>query len=228
LRAESEEALPEDLKKITLATECFHKASLIHDDIEDGDTERYGAQTLHTEHGVAVALNVGDLLIGEGYRLIATSGLSATQKAEMLRHAAEGHRQLCRGQGAELCWMQTPEPLTQEQVLDIFRHKTAPAFAVALHLGALTAGCEPHAAVASTLAAYSEALGIAYQIRDDMDDLAGDTAARRPSLFPALSRDQGRRLLENHKEEAIRSLVGIDNANLKGLLRRVQEERKQP
>ena len=221
LRGEGDGAIPEDLKKITLATECFHKASLIHDDIEDGDTERYGVQTLHAEHGVAVALNAGDLLIGEGYRLIAATGLTAAQKAEMLRCAAEGHRQLCRGQGAELCWMHAPEPLMQEQVLDIFRHKTAPAFEVALHLGALTAGCEPHAAIASTLAAYSEALGIAYQIRDDMEDRTADAAAKRPSLFPALSREQARRLLESHKDQAIRSLVTVDNACLKGLLRRV-------
>jgi len=221
LRGESGMALPDDLKKIAVASECFHKASLIHDDIEDGDTERYGAQTLHAEHGLAVALNAGDLLIGEGYRLIAASNLSAAQKSEMLRCAAEGHRQLCRGQGAELCWMRTPEPLTQQQVTDIFRHKTAPAFEVALHLGALTAGCEPHAAVASTLTTYSEALGIAYQIRDDIEDLSEDAAALRPSLFPAISREQASRLLETYTEEAIRSLVTIDNASLKGLLRRV-------
>lgn len=218
---EDKKPLPDDLKKIAVAAECFHKASLIHDDIEDGDTERYGAQTLHAEHGLAVALNTGDLLIGEGYRLIADSSLSAAQKAEMLRCAAEGHRQLCRGQGAEICWMRAPQPLTQEQVLEIFRHKTAPAFEVALHLGALTAGCEPHEAIAPTLSAYSEALGIAYQIRDDNEDRDGDAAARRPSLVPAISREQAQLLLEHYKGAAIRSLVAIDNVQLKGLLRRV-------
>src|SRR6185436_2079766 len=50
--------LPEDLRKVAVAVECFHKASLIHDDIEDDDAERYGKKTLHEEHGVAVALNV--------------------------------------------------------------------------------------------------------------------------------------------------------------------------
>ena len=221
LREDTGARLPDDLKKIAVASECFHKASLIHDDIEDGDTERYGAQTLHAEHGVAVALNAGDLLIGEGYRLIAASQLTAGQKSEMLRCAAEGHRQLCRGQGAELCWMRTPEPLKQPQVINIFQHKTAPAFEVALHLGALTAGCQPHAAVASALTAYSQALGIAYQIRDDLEDRAGDAAALRPSLFPALSREQAKHLLASYKDEAILSLAKIDNAALKGLLRRV-------
>src|SRR5215218_6512602 len=99
LREDSSKPLPEDLRKVALAVECFHKASLIHDDIEDGDAERYGAPTLHSEYGVAVALNVGDLLIGEGYRLIAAAGVSAEQRVLMLQVASEGQRELCRGQG---------------------------------------------------------------------------------------------------------------------------------
>jgi len=213
--------LPEDLKKIAAAVECFHKASLIHDDIEDNDAERYGVETLHSQYGVPVALNAGDLLIGEGYRLIATSGLSSDQKASMLRFAAEGQRQLCRGQGVELCWMRTPGPLTEPQVLDIFRCKTAPAFEVALHLGALAAGCEEHASLTSILTAYSEALGIAYQIRDDLEDDGDDAAALRPSLLPVVSRERAGTLLETYKNEAVRSLANIDNPNMKGLLRRI-------
>src|SRR6266478_2175923 len=139
LRNEVGKPLPDDLRKIAVAVECFHKASLIHDDIEDNDAQRYGEKTLHEEFGVAVALNVGDLLIGEGYRLIAASGVSAQQKAEMIGVAANGQRELCRGQGAELCWARKPLPLTSSQVLDIFRQKTAPAFEVALKLGAIYA-----------------------------------------------------------------------------------------
>src|SRR5204863_8716369 len=76
--------LPDDLRKIAVAIECFHKASLIHDDIEDNDQMRYGEKTLHEEYGVPVALNVGDLLIGEGYRLIGACQAAADQKAQML------------------------------------------------------------------------------------------------------------------------------------------------
>src|SRR5207244_208020 len=137
LRDNTGAALPEDIRKIALAIECFHKASLIHDDIEDNDALRYGEKTLHEEYGVPVALNVGDLLIGEGYRLIGACQASAEQKAEMLAVAAAGQRELCRGQGAELCWRGEPKALTSLQVLDIFRKKTAPAFEVALRLGAI-------------------------------------------------------------------------------------------
>ncbi len=197
LRRDTGKPLPDDLRKIAVAVECFHKASLIHDDIEDNDALRYGEKTLHEEHGVAVALNVGDLLIGEGYRLIASSRASAEAKAEMMRVAAEGHRQLCRGQGAELCWARNPSPLTQPQVLDIFRQKTAPAFEVALPLGALYAGTEQHEEVGDVLATYSEALGIAYQIRDDLSDLGdtgetNDIAGLRPSLLLAAAHEKAK------------------------------------
>ena len=198
--------LPEDIRNIAVAVESFHKASLIHDDIEDNDKQRYGEKTLHEEHGVAVALNVGDLLIGEGYRLLGASQASAEQRAEMLLVASQGQQQLCRGQGAELCWARRPQPLSQTQVLDIFRKKTAPAFEVALRLGAIYAGSERHEEVSDALSNYSEALGIAYQIRDDLSDLGSqgetnDIAGLRPSLLLAVAyekaKDANKALLES-------------------------------
>src|SRR5438477_647210 len=189
--------LPEDIRNIAVAVESFHKASLIHDDIEDNDKQRYGEKTLHEEHGVAVALNVGDLLIGEGYRLLGASQASAEQRAEMLLVASQGQQQLCRGQGAGLCWARTPQPLSQTQVLDLFRKKTAPAFEVALRLGAIYAGSERHEEVSDALANYSEALGIAYQIRDDLSDLGtkgetNDIAGLRPSLLLAVAYEKAK------------------------------------
>jgi len=77
-----------------------------------------------------------------------------------------------------------------QAVLDIFRMKTAPAFEVALSLGAILAGCDEQ--VGTVLKAYSEALGIAYQIRDDLEDLRSPEgielcARRRPSVLLALA-----------------------------------------
>ncbi len=197
LRRDTGKPLPEDIKKVAVAVECFHKASLIHDDIEDNDALRYGEKTLHEEYGTAVALNVGDLLIGEGYRLLAACKASPAQKAEMVRIASEGQRELCRGQGAELCWARNPQSLTQHQVLDIFRKKTAPAFEVALRVGALYAGVEQHEEVEDVLHVYSEALGIAYQIRDDLSDLGdtgetNDIAGLRPSLLLAVAHEKAK------------------------------------
>ena len=180
-------ATTEDLKKLALAVECFHKASLVHDDIEDDDADRYGEKTLHEEHGVPVALNVGDYLLGEGYRLIAEPSVPAEARSEMLKVAAKGHRMLSLGQGAELSWANDPKPLLSRKVLDIFTKKTAPAFEVALRIGALYAGED----LDEVIRDYSGNLGIAYQIRDDMDDVFGeidsnDARDMRPSLLLAM------------------------------------------
>ena len=261
LRDDRGEPIPEDIRKIAVAVECFHKASLIHDDIEDEDHERYGESTLHQEHGVPVALNVGDLLIGEGYRLLGECNVSDTQKTEMILAASRGQRELCRGQGAELLWASKPGVLKSTQVLEIFRQKTAPAFEVALQVGAAYAGHLSE--VEDVLHDYSEALGIAYQIRDDLDDLSEDSGKNelgtiRPSILLSTTHEKAKGedkefmaalwsgvdatadldrvralansvkaddrcmlLLETYKETAIRSLQDLENANLKGLLRRV-------
>jgi geranylgeranyl pyrophosphate synthase len=187
------QAVPGGVRKVALAVECFHKASLIHDDIEDDDDERYGQQTVHAEHGVAVALNVGDLLLGEGYRLLAESGAPPRVISQMVRIASAGHRALCLGQGAELCWSRVQRPMGVQEVLGIFRQKTAPAFEVALRLGAAyaEAGDDVH----EVLARYSEALGIAYQIRDDLEDLSSEAGAAgkpKPTLPLAEAFDRAR------------------------------------
>jgi geranylgeranyl diphosphate synthase type II len=253
--------IPDALKRIAIAVECFHKASLIHDDIEDGDGLRYGENALHVECGLPVALNAGDLLIGEGYRLLAGCDAPAAVRGALVRIAAEGHRQLCLGQGAELEWARHPRALNVTDVLEIFRRKTSPAFEVALRLGAAYAGAPDE--VHETLSRYSDALGIAYQIRDDLEDLTvtdapDDLQAMRPSLPMALAcerttgperallerawrKETGatdaaglrgliaashadercRTLVEMYKEQAIQTLPDLQNASLKGLLRRV-------
>ena len=58
------------MRLAALAVECFHKASLVHDDIEDGDELRDGVETLFVRETLPVALNVGDYLLGLGYRIL--------------------------------------------------------------------------------------------------------------------------------------------------------------
>ncbi|MBN2450894.1 MAG: polyprenyl synthetase family protein [Lentisphaeria bacterium] len=157
----------EAVRRLALAVECFHKASLIHDDIEDGDGTRYEQPALHVARGVPIALNVGDLLIGEGYRLVGCCGLPAERIAALLRVAADGHRLLAVGQGEELAWCRSPGPLHTDRLIDVYRMKTAPAFSVALRFGAICAGCDD---TDEPLDRFSAALGTAYQIRDDLDD----------------------------------------------------------
>jgi geranylgeranyl diphosphate synthase, type II len=185
LNPDISDEMPDSLKKLAVAAECFHKASLVHDDIEDGDDVRYGEPTLHAEHGIAVALNLGDLLLGDGYALIGDCDVPDPQRAAILRVATAGHRTLCLGQGAEFQWARRPRPLSSLEVLDIFRKKTSPAFEVALLFGANLVQHDPE--TSQIISEFSEALGIAYQIRDDVEDMseewvANDLVAGRPSL----------------------------------------------
>jgi geranylgeranyl pyrophosphate synthase len=214
--------LPMALRQVSVAVECFHKASLVHDDIEDGDDRRYGQDALHAEHGVPVALNAGDLLVGEGYRLLAGCDAPADVRAAIVQVAAAGHRQLCLGQGAELDWVRSPGALSSKDVIEIFRRKTSPAFEVALRAGAALAGVPDD--VHPILTRYSDALGVAYQIRDDLEDLADaeapdDIAARRPTLPLALAAERAKGPAKDALAEAWhRSAAAPDAAAIRALV----------
>jgi len=215
LQDEPAQRLPDDLRKVAIAVECFHKASLIHDDIEDHDAKRYGDRTLHEVYGIPIALNVGDLLLGEGYRMIAECEASDAVKARMLHVASIGHRVLSVGQGTELLWMRDPKPMSPAAVLDIFRQKTAPAFEVALRLGLIYGGAGELGGIISE---YSEALGVAYQIRDDLNDFREEAAGKdgkaiSPSLLLAIAYEradgEAKGVLESiwHYPQGIRSML---------------------
>ncbi len=225
--------LPDEVRRLALAVECFHKASLIHDDIEDADDLRYGQPSLHCQVGIPVAINIGDFLIGEGYRWISTV---ETRTSELFRIAAENHRTLCLGQGEELYSLFTGATLTASSAIEIARRKTAPAFGAALQLGAAAAGADRD--LLATLQAFSESLGIAYQIRDDLEEYkTGEAADLRASIILALGNDasseatppledlmvveKAEQLLAHYKKEAIRALNPLQNALLKSLLRRI-------
>ena len=89
-----------------MSIETFHKASLVHDDIEDNDAFRYGDETVHRRYGMATAINVGDYLIGMGYRLVSRESRTLGPEAvsDILDCLADAHTKLSEGQGAELLW----------------------------------------------------------------------------------------------------------------------------
>lgn len=177
----------ESIQKLAVSIECFHKASLVHDDIADEDDERYGKPTLHKQYNVPVALNVGDLLVGYGYQMIAESGAKHIRK--LVKVASHGHRDLALGQGEELLWRNNNKFLSQEEIIRIFSNKTSPAFEVALQFGAIQADADQD--VLDVISNYSRMLGIAYQINDDLDDFKAESIASgfntvQPSLVSTL------------------------------------------
>lgn len=195
---QSPPTLPRSVKQAALAVEVFHKASLIHDDIEDGDPYRYGRPTLYSQWGTPLALNVGDFLIGLGYRLLADlrSGTDHRIAAELTQRFSAAHLRLCAGQGAEL-WLQrhAGERLAVPDVLRVYALKTAPAFEAAVSAGVRLAGGDD--SLDGTLHRFARYLGIAFQIQNDLDDwswqrenkqrIGGDLLAGRPTVVQAIA-----------------------------------------
>ena len=128
-----------------VAIEVFHKASLVHDDIEDDDAMRYGRATLHVERGVPAAINVGDHLLGVGYRIISgLPGLDPGTLRDVVAILADAHVRLARGQGAELWWRDARDKrLSADEALAIYGLKTSPAFEAAVAIGVRLAGVAP-------------------------------------------------------------------------------------
>ncbi|MEI6914810.1 MAG: polyprenyl synthetase family protein, partial [Armatimonadota bacterium] len=189
--------LPTPIKRIALAIEALHKASLIHDDIEDEDDYRYGRRTIHKEHGIAPAINVGDYLVGLGYNLVAgeAGSLGAECVADILRSLSSAHLDLCRGQGEELLISgQHDEALRPIDVLSTYALKTAPALEVALYTGLRTANVSVDTDLLRRFCVY---LGEGYQIQNDLDDWqpggttritpGGDALAGRPTILRAFA-----------------------------------------
>ncbi|MCZ7644247.1 MAG: polyprenyl synthetase family protein [Planctomycetota bacterium] len=193
-----EDAVPEPVKRVAAAMEFFHKASLIHDDIEDDDDFRYGTETLHKSHSVPVALNIGDYLLGRGYRVVAEQGgeIGPEKAAKILGKLSEAHVKLAEGQGAELLWRKGRDKSIQPlDTLRLYALKTAPAFDVALYAGVVLGGGDGPRDAA--LSAFCKHLGVAYQIQNDLKDLepdpknkvqaCGDILHGRPTLLFALA-----------------------------------------
>ncbi len=191
-------ALPDGVRRTALAIEAFHKASLVHDDIEDDDTFRYGRETLHRQYGVPTAINIGDYLLGLGYRLVGRERkeLGGDCTADILNRMADAHLKLSEGQGAELLWRDAKDKtLTALDALKIYALKTAPAFEAALYAGVRLAG--PADDYEKKIADFSKNLGVAFQILNDLKDWEGDgdnklvagqdVLAARPTLLLALA-----------------------------------------
>jgi len=196
--AESVAKLPMGVKRAAMSIETFHKASLVHDDIEDNDEFRYGDATVHRRFGVPTAINVGDYLIGMGYRLVSreAKSLGADIVSDILDCLADAHTRLSEGQGAELTWRDSQQKSLQPiDALKIYALKTAPAFEAAIYSGIRLAGdAAPYQAAVKQ---FARNLGVAFQILNDLSDwhadnhnkllAGGDVLGGRPTVLWALA-----------------------------------------
>lgn len=217
LSPETPPAYATGVGRVAMAIEAFHKASLVHDDIEDDDQYRYGRETLHRKHGLGPAINVGDHLIGLGYRLVSSArpDIGAEAAAEILEKMAAAHIKLCDGQGAEMAWQDDPDlGIAPIDALQIYALKTSPAFEAALYAGLRMAGCADE--YEEPVSQFARQIGVGFQILNDLKDWRGDghnkllagqdALALRPTVLLALAMQAA----EDSERHEIRDLFESD------------------
>lgn len=156
------------------AIEALHAYSLVHDDLPcmDDDDLRRGLPTVHVQWDEAVAVLAGDALQTLAFGLCCDPALGAADRRLALVAGlakAAGAAGMVRGQALDIAAETAAEPLTLAQIEDLQAGKTGALIAFAAEAGAVLAGADP-----APLRRYATALGLAFQIADDILDVTGD------------------------------------------------------
>jgi farnesyl diphosphate synthase len=176
------ERLPEDAVEAAAALELVHTYSLVHDDLPcmDDDELRRGQPTCHVKFGEATALLAGDALQTLGFELLATRpageelGARRALAAAMTARAI-GVEGMAGGQALDLAAAGLPVPAAERssQLKRIHAWKTGRLIRLSVELGALHAGAD--AATLASIGRYGDALGLLFQIADDLLDVTQDS-----------------------------------------------------
>jgi geranylgeranyl diphosphate synthase type II len=154
--------------------ELYHNAFLVHDDIEDESLMRRGEPTLHTTHGVPIAINVGDAMLSLSLEPLLDNipivGLGRALR--ILRAVARMTKESVEGQALELDWIRNDRwDLDDADYVSMVVKKTGwYTFIVPMQVGAIAAGVTADARLAS-LVPFGVALAVAFQITDDLLNL---------------------------------------------------------
>ena len=147
--------------------ELFHNFTLMHDDIMDAAPLRRGQPTVHEKWGVDTGILSGDAMLVKAYQLMA-------KRSDVLDLFSRYALQVCEGQQRDMEFEQRDE-VSIVEYLQMIRLKTAVLLSCALQVGATVAGAS--AADRERIGSFGEHLGLAFQLRDDLLDTFGDTAA---------------------------------------------------
>jgi len=157
------------------AIECIHAYSLVHDDMPcmDDDDLRRGQPTVHRKWDEATAVLVGDALQSLAFELVADVAVSSEARLDLSVSlaAASGQVGMVGGQALDIAAETVTEPLTLEQISELQAGKTG-----ALLIWSCTAGARMAQADLGPLTVYGDAIGLAFQIVDDILDVEGDAA----------------------------------------------------
>lgn len=191
------------------AVECIHAYSLIHDDLPamDDDDLRRGQPTCHIKFGEANAILAGDALQTLAFTILADADMPDVALRDRLAMVSElatasGVAGMCGGQSLDL--EAEDKQIGLEALEQIHRHKTGALIRAAVRLGALSAG-EPGRKALPQLDRYAAAIGLAFQVQDDILDVVGETEK--------IGKRQGAD--QQHGKSTYPALLGLDSAKAK-------------
>jgi len=171
----------DDVVYASMAMEMIQSYLLIHDDIMDQDVLRRGKETVHvhygkkygSRHGESVAICVGDFAVHYANEILAESNFPADRKLRAIVEMNKYVRKVVHGQIRDL--RSSVLPQTEDDVMKTYLLKSATyTIEGPLHIGAILAGADD--ADLETLSQYALPLGVAFQLRDDINGLFGDPA----------------------------------------------------
>lgn len=152
-----------------LALEVFHNFTLLHDDVMDKADMRRGRPTVHVKWNENTAILSGDQMLIEAYKLL--SGVPADKLPKVLQLFNQMATEICEGQQYDVDF-ESQEQVALDDYLLMIRLKTSVLLANALQIGAYIAGADEQAQDA--LYQFGIAVGLAFQIQDDILDVWGD------------------------------------------------------
>ncbi|XAH22320.1 polyprenyl synthetase family protein [Xylophilus sp. GW821-FHT01B05] len=202
------------------AVELIHAYSLVHDDMPcmDNDVLRRGKPTVHVRFGEADALLAGDALQALAFELLVPEGAAvpASVQATLCRRlaSAAGHAGMAGGQAIDLASVGLA--LTEDQLRRMHRLKTGALLEASVMMGA-SCGAAPAAAL-SALQRYGAALGLAFQVVDDILDVTADSATLgktagkdaaqdKPTYVSLLGLERSRAYARELRDEALDALA---------------------
>ncbi len=167
------------LLDIAVFTELLHNASLIHDDLIDGDTQRRGHPALWSKYGKPKALLVGDLLIAKAFEIASLSSLDSSRKVQWVSALSKTVATAVRGAVQELDFTVENQSLVLEQYHTIAADKTGVLFSLPVRCIGIASNLEDTAD--HSLSKIFSNLAVAYQIKDDQADFLGFKVGREKS-----------------------------------------------
>lgn len=216
------DADPQAVARVASAVEMIHVYSLVHDDMPcmDDDALRRGKPTVHVAYDEATALLVGDTLQAQAFEVVASLDAAAVPPARQLTMVrllaqAAGSNGMCGGQAIDLDSVGLS--LTREQLERMHQLKTGAMLRVSVLLGAL-AGRDLATHELEALDAYSAAVGLAFQVVDDVLDATADSATlgktagkdaadNKPTYVSILGLEPSRALAEQLRRDAHEALA---------------------